>query len=83
MYFCAKYESLMKLLDKIGRAFSAVLKPLEGYGAFVVFMYVLGLVAVYAVVGTTLTGWLPRNCWSTCACWPCCYGRCRARLACG
>lgn len=40
----------MKLLDKIGRAFSAVLKPLEGYGAFVVFMYVLGLVAVYAVV---------------------------------
>ena len=50
MYFCAKYESLMKLLDKIGRAFSAVLKPLEGYGAFVVFMYVLGLVAVYAVV---------------------------------
>ena len=40
----------MKLVDKIGCALAAVLKPLRGYGAFVVFMFVLGLVAVYAVV---------------------------------
>lgn len=40
----------MRILDKITRALAAVLKPFEKYGAFAVFMYVLGLVAVYAVV---------------------------------
>ena len=42
--------NMVKLYDIIRRAAEAVLKPLSGYGAFVVFMYVLGLVAVYAVV---------------------------------
>ena len=41
---------LMKFTDKIRRALSAVLLPFKDYGAFAVFMYVLGLVAVYAVV---------------------------------
>ena len=40
----------MNLADKIGRMLASVLKPLRSYGAFVVFMFVLGLVAVYAVV---------------------------------
>ena len=40
----------MKFVDKIGLALSSVLKPLRDYGAFMVFMYVLGLVCVYAVV---------------------------------
>ncbi len=40
----------MKLVDKIGRMLASVTKPLNGYGAFLVFMFVLGLVAVYAVV---------------------------------
>ena len=42
--------NMVKLYDIIRRAAEAVLKPLRAYGAFVVFMYVLGLVAVYAVV---------------------------------
>ena len=40
----------MKFVDKIGRMLASVTKPLNSYGAFVVFMFVLGLVAVYAVV---------------------------------
>lgn len=40
----------MKLVYKIGRVLASVTKPLNSYGAFVVFMFVLGLVAVYAVV---------------------------------
>ena len=40
----------MKFVDKTRRMLAAVLKPFENYGAFAVFMFVLGLVAVYAVV---------------------------------
>ena len=40
----------MKFVDKIGLALTSVLKPLRDYGAFMVFIYVLGLVCVYAVV---------------------------------
>lgn len=40
----------MNLAYKIGRMLSSVLRPLRDYGAFMVFMYVLGLVCVYAVV---------------------------------
>ena len=37
-------------MDIIRRALAAVLKPFRDYGAFAVFMYILGLVAIYAVV---------------------------------
>ena len=40
----------MKFVKLMGRAFAAVLKPLERNGAFVVFMFVLGMVCVNAVV---------------------------------
>lgn len=40
----------MKFMDIIRRALAAVLKPFRDYGAFAVFMYILGLVAIYAVV---------------------------------
>lgn len=40
----------MKFKDIIRRVFTAVLKPLEGNVAFFVFMYLLGLVTVYAVI---------------------------------
>lgn len=40
----------MKILDIFRRIFTGVLKPLKDYGAFLVFMYILGLVTVYAVV---------------------------------
>ncbi len=40
----------MKLLYTIRQLLACVAKPLRHYGAFVIFMYVLGLVCVYAVV---------------------------------
>lgn len=40
----------MKFMDIIRRTLAAVLKPFRDYGAFAVFMYILGLVAIYAVV---------------------------------
>lgn len=40
----------MKFLNIIRQMFTGVLKPLKDNGAFLVFMYILGLVTVYAVV---------------------------------
>lgn len=40
----------MKFTDITKRVFTAVLKPLDGNVAFLVFMYLLGLVTVYAVI---------------------------------
>ena len=40
----------MKFIDKIRRVSAAMLTPFKDYGAFAVFMFVLGMVAVYAVV---------------------------------
>ena len=45
----------MKFVKLMGRAFAAVLKPLERNGAFVVFMFVLGMVCVNAVVPAKLS----------------------------
>lgn len=49
-YFNKNQASIMKFMDIIRRALAAVLKPFRDYGAFAVFMYILGLVAIYAVV---------------------------------
>ena len=40
----------MDFLKKIWRLSANLLRPFNDYGAFIVFMYVLGLVCVYAVV---------------------------------
>ena len=50
MYFCPQIRHWMDFLKKIWRLSANLLRPFNDYGAFIVFMYVLGLVCVYAVV---------------------------------
>lgn len=40
----------MRLFPQVKRALSAVFKPIKGNAAFLIFMYILGLVCIYATV---------------------------------